>query len=343
MLLEEPTIEHVAIALGKHSHDAHWSAVVPLQPGGTKPPLFVVHGLGGYVSCFAELSNRLGVDQPSYGIQARGLDGVQEPLTTVDEMAKAYLAEVRSIQEHGPYYLAGFSTGGAIALEMAQQLHAEGQDVNFLAMVDCAPVTLLGHRRRWRPRSVGHFLSEFPFWSKVLLSLSVKEKVASAKYAWAFVSWTLQDRLTRRFSRLLPTAPLEAAENLGAPDPLALPEHHLRLRKALFQAGLDYKPRPFKGRITLLRSTRFLFAYSFDRRYGWDEFALGGVDVEMVEGDHESILAEPLVSALAEKLGRHLKAAQARRRRPDAPRAGGVPARPALAAPSGYRAERAAR
>jgi hypothetical protein len=86
---------------------------------------------------------------------------------------------------------------------------------------------------------------------------------------------------------------------------------------------------PYRGRITLLRSTRYLFAYSFDRRMGWDDIVLDGVDVEMVPGDHESILAKPMVSTLAEKLDRHLTAAWAGRPRAQEARTAVAPRRPA--------------
>jgi amino acid adenylation domain-containing protein len=305
-LLEEPTIEHVARAISGATDDSAWAAVVPLQLLGSKPPLFCVHGLGGYVSCFAELARQLGEDQPLYGIQARGLDGVQEPLESVEEMATEYIAQMRAVQPNGPYYLAGYSTGGAIALEMAQQLQASGEEVRFLMMLESAPRTLQDHRRRWRPRSLRHFFQELPFWTSSLLFLSNTEKLATARFTWAFVHWSLWTKLRHRLGTLQPTPPV--VEEPAAAD---LPAHHQQLRLMLRKAGWAYAPQPYAGRITLMRSIRHLFVYSFDRRMGWDDVALGGVDVDAVPGDHEGILAGPNAAILARKMRRRLAEAQA--------------------------------
>jgi thioesterase domain-containing protein len=291
--------------------------VVPIQAQGSKPPVFLIHGLGGYVSCFAKLSQRLGADQPFYGLQARGLDGVQEPLRRVEDMAAAYITEIRAVQPEGPYYLGGFSVGGAVALEIAQQLHAQGQEVRLLVMVDCAPRTLVSRRRRWMPRSISHFFQELPFWVSTLRSLNTQEKSSSASHAWEFLVWSARTKLRHLLSSRSLSGDTSILDDEAAAD---LPEHHQRLREILFQAGWEYSPRRYQGRITLLRSTRFLFTYSFDRHLGWDDIAAGGVAVEMVPGDHESILTEPRVAELADKFSSHLESARA-----GSGRAGGAP------------------
>lgn len=113
-----------------------WSSLVPIQPEGSRQPLFYIHAGGGNLLIYRELSLSLGADQPVYGLQPRGLDGILDPLRTVEEMAEHYVSLVISIQPKGPYFLAGLSSGGTIALEMAQRLRARGQEVAFLAMFD---------------------------------------------------------------------------------------------------------------------------------------------------------------------------------------------------------------
>jgi len=113
-----------------------WSSLVPIQPEGSRPPLFYIHAGGGNLLVYRDLSLSLGADQPVYGLQPKGLDGILDPLRTVEEMAEHYVSLVCSIQPKGPYFIAGLSSGGTIALEMAQRLRARGQEVAFLAMFD---------------------------------------------------------------------------------------------------------------------------------------------------------------------------------------------------------------
>src|SRR6266851_10438106 len=98
------------------------SSLVPIQTGGSKPPFFCVHGGGGNVLIYRELARHLGADYPFYGLQARGLDGSNDYLTTTETMAESSLREIRELQPEGPYYLGGFCMGGQVAFEMARRL-----------------------------------------------------------------------------------------------------------------------------------------------------------------------------------------------------------------------------
>ena len=112
------------------------SPLVPIQPHGSERPFFCVHPVSGNVLCYRALARRLGAQQPFYALQARGLDDGQEPQTQVEAMAGDYLEAVRTVQSHGPYLLGGWSIGGLIALEMARQLQAQGEEVRLLALFD---------------------------------------------------------------------------------------------------------------------------------------------------------------------------------------------------------------
>ncbi|MBT8037753.1 MAG: amino acid adenylation domain-containing protein [Verrucomicrobiae bacterium] len=117
-----------------------WSSLVPLQPKGSKEALFLVHGVGGNVYGFIELAKGLAPDQPVYGIQAVGLDGDSNRHISVEEMAAHYVEEIRSFQPEGPYYLGGYSMGGWLAYEVAQQLDSLGQRVAVLALFDSSSI-----------------------------------------------------------------------------------------------------------------------------------------------------------------------------------------------------------
>ena len=103
---------------------------------GSQPPFFCVHAIGGAVFSYVELAQSLGPDQPFYALQARGLDGRSEPFTDLEEMAAEYVRAIRTVQPEGPYRLAGWSFGGAVAFEMARQLRASGARVDLLALLD---------------------------------------------------------------------------------------------------------------------------------------------------------------------------------------------------------------
>jgi thioesterase domain-containing protein len=123
------------------------SSVIALQPQGTKPAFYFVHGMGGSVLRFRDLARNIPPDQPFYGIQARGLDGAEPVLNRVEEMVQVYLRDLRAFQPEGPYLLGGYSFGGYVALEMARQLLAEGEEVGALILVD---TYLHGQQSLWQ-------------------------------------------------------------------------------------------------------------------------------------------------------------------------------------------------
>lgn len=139
-LFQSPTVESLAKRMTDENWAPPWSCLVPLQPAGSRPPLFFIHGVGGDVYLFLSLTRLLPPEQPSYGIQAVGLDGKSLRHISVVEMAAHYVEEIMSFQTEGPIHLAGFSLGGIIAFEIAQQLHCRGRKVAFLGLLDSCPI-----------------------------------------------------------------------------------------------------------------------------------------------------------------------------------------------------------
>ncbi len=142
-LFQSPTVASLTRRLTAENWTPPWKSLVPLQPLGAKPPFFLVHGWGGDVFVFLGLAQQLAPDQPAYGLQAVGLDGKLARHTTLEHMAAHYVQEIRSFQPEGPYYLGGYSMGGLIAFEMAQQLHRQGQRVALLALFDTVPICVI--------------------------------------------------------------------------------------------------------------------------------------------------------------------------------------------------------
>jgi len=133
--VDAPTPALQADLLLSQKWEGEWDTIVSLKPFGSKPPFFCVHPSDGNVLCFAELASVMDDDYPFYGIQATGLKGKQEPLRDVKDMARHYIHAMRKIQPHGPYHVGGWSAGGVIAFEIAQQLKFRGELVN-LVMID---------------------------------------------------------------------------------------------------------------------------------------------------------------------------------------------------------------
>ncbi len=135
-LLQAPTIEALVALVRLETPSAARSSVIALQPLGSKPPFFFVHGMGGSVLRFRDLARHMAPDQPFFGIQAQGLDGTQPSLQSVEEMADLYMEDLRAAQPEGPYYLGGYSFGGYVALEMGRRLLAQGDEIRALILLD---------------------------------------------------------------------------------------------------------------------------------------------------------------------------------------------------------------
>ena len=133
-LLKHPTIKKLASYMD--SEFVTWDSLVPLKPIGSKPPLYIVHGAHHNVLIFNELAQKLDQEQPVYGLQAKGLDGIAEPHDSMHDMARDYIKEIQITNPNGPYCLAGFSLGGTIAFEMARQLREQGKEVKIVAEFD---------------------------------------------------------------------------------------------------------------------------------------------------------------------------------------------------------------
>ncbi|WP_338861220.1 amino acid adenylation domain-containing protein [Mycetohabitans rhizoxinica] len=141
LLFQAPTLAALAQHLSTHDrvHDDSFAVLLPIQPNGIRPPLFCIHPVSGLSWHYRSLASHLGADQPVYGLQARGLDGVLSSAPTIEAMAADYIDQIRRIQPNGPYYLLGWSLGGNVACSMATQLEQQGERVALLAVLDATP------------------------------------------------------------------------------------------------------------------------------------------------------------------------------------------------------------
>ncbi|WP_315791701.1 amino acid adenylation domain-containing protein [Fischerella sp. JS2] len=154
-ILTNPSIEDFANFLDTSADTFNHSPLIPIQPKGNKQPFFCVHPAGGHVMCYFKLAQYLGADQPFYGLQAQGFHE-EEPLTRVEDMASVYIQAIQKFQPQGPYSIGGWSFGGVVAYEMAQQLHKQGHEVSVLAILDSyVPILLDKNKKIDGPYLVG--------------------------------------------------------------------------------------------------------------------------------------------------------------------------------------------
>jgi amino acid adenylation domain-containing protein len=125
-LFDHPTVAELAPLTGELAEAWRPSSLVELRRGTDEPPLYLVHSGTGGVTDYTAIAGHFAEGQRVVGVQSRGFADEAEPLTTVVEMARAYLEDIRRVQPEGPYLFAGWSMGGYIALEMARQL-GEGE------------------------------------------------------------------------------------------------------------------------------------------------------------------------------------------------------------------------
>jgi amino acid adenylation domain-containing protein len=294
-LIHEGTIEHLAKVIDAHTPEKKWSSLVEIQPLGDRTPLFFMHPIGGEVFGYGTLARYLGDNRPFYGIQARGLDGLEEPFTDMQAMAAHYVEIVRSVQPEGPYLLGGYSLGAVIAFEMAQQLYESGQEIAFLAVLDEEAPPPQG--RETGLKRAAHTAQNFPYWLLDHVFKRPPREVTSD------VKRHLK-RVARNFGSRVSLRRIEAhRENLeDMLDVAALPDNHRRVSEALFEALSGYTARSYRGRVTLFRTRAQPLFRALGKDKGWKELAAQGVDVRIVPGNHLNMYDEPHVQVLAREI-----------------------------------------
>jgi len=307
-LFQAPTIEQMARVLRGTGSNGVASSLVEIQPNGVRPPLFLVHGVGGGMFWgYTNLARHLGADQPIYALKSKAMDGAEE-FGTIEEMAAHYIADLRRVQPHGPYHLGGYCFGGNVAFEMAQQLQASGEKVALLALINCGPPNSSYGQIKWTPAFTLKFLRNLGYWVRHSLHWTPEQRKE-------FVRWklrSLRKRIERSRAHRNGTNGHVDVDMLV--DLAPYPADQRRLWEAHIQALIKYHPRPYPGRVTLFRSPGHQLLCSFDDRYGWGELAQGGVDVKIISGAHEQILEEPHVQSVARELKSALDTAFKNRR-----------------------------
>jgi acyl transferase domain-containing protein/thioesterase domain-containing protein len=254
------------------------SALVTIQPGAPgEIPFFCVHGAGGNVLHFRDLARAMGEARPFLGLQARGVDGVTPPFETIEEMAAAYLEEVRARYPEGPYLLGGYSGGGIVAFEMARQLTASGHKVKVLALLDTFHPQMPVRRMTMRSRFDRFREEGFGY---------VGDAIARQRNA-ARVKKYLHD--------------IEECRARGEAVPLQARDLHMT--QSFDRAARQYQPKEWAGSALLFRTEKVEYLYrDAGPCYGWDRHILGGVQVVTIAADHATVLLGANAEAVARGL-----------------------------------------
>lgn len=301
VLFQGKTIEYLAAILRREASSISWSCLVELQASGTQTPLFFVHPGGGNVLCYLDLARCLGSDQAFYGLQTPGFYEERSLYSSIEDMASHYLEAVQTVMPEGPYYLGGWSLGGVIAYEMAQQLIARGQSEIHLLLLDTAAWTSnegnIGVEEDDAELLMNIFSDVLPISIEDLQQL---EGDARIEYV------------------------LEAAisANLFPPGvEVTRAKSFLEMYKANARAMSNYTPQVYPGAVTLFNvasqiimprpdespHSEKLRKMAQDPTRGWGELAAGGARIIDVPGTHTSMLRKPHVETLAVLIKEYIK------------------------------------
>jgi amino acid adenylation domain-containing protein len=273
-LLEHPTVETLAAridAASKLSVGAparpSVARVAPLAPA--LPPLHCIGGVGGNPFGIRRLAAELGSEQAVFAL-TQGGDPTGRSLPS---LAREVAAEVGRTQPSGPYYLAGFSAGGVVALEVARLLRARGENVELLVLLDTYNPKLA----RWST-------------SERLWLFAQMCRQAGFGYAGARLLARLRFKLelVRRKFGLLP----------GPVDP----DDPVAVQAALALVMSDYEPECYDGNVLLLRAAPGSAAtvdYRSDPFNGWRPVLAGHLHVTTLACRHEDILRDHAAATAA--------------------------------------------
>ncbi|MCC5869622.1 MAG: amino acid adenylation domain-containing protein [Gammaproteobacteria bacterium] len=274
MLFRHSTIASLAHALAQAA-DAERDALIALQPEGERPPVFCLCG----INLYQELADRLGTSRPVYGVFVASELQFLEPdhggteTPSIEQLASAYLTLIRHRQPTGPYHLVGFSLGGAVALQIAHLLEAQGESTGLLALLDS---NVPGPARQSL-----HFLARRAI-RKLVRLLPGRRSGGGAAAA-----------NTPEVTAALGYSTVEANETRRTPT--AAPE------QPFLQALAKHQPVPYAGRAIFVEAARA----GTQSSYGWKAL-VKTLELHTIDADHLGLLRPPGVDQIAKVLAESL-------------------------------------
>ncbi len=271
------------------------TSLVPIRPGGTRPPLFCFHDVSGQVLFYRDLADRLDAAWPIYGVQAPGADGRTEPWRKLTELVRLYVDEILKLDHTGPHYLMGACAGGLIAYEVARELVARGHRVAVVVLVDpvATQPALRGNYRTPVRRFLNLVLLESPAHVSNVIELSGQER-------WKYLKQRIAHFFARRESRRPPSSPPAGVV------PAAM------LEQAVRDSLHDCVPGSYSGRVVLFRSRRRLPVGTHPNVCrGWDRLPIGRLVVHHLHGFVGFVIKGPKLRRWVHLLNQELQTAAA--------------------------------
>jgi aspartate racemase len=278
-VFQAPTVKELAALLANGSRSN--GAIVPIQPSGSRTPLFWVRGGPLYLA----LSRRLGPNQPLLGLHLPSSDAAELPVPyKLEDIAAALIERMREAQPTGPYNIAGLCVNAVIAYEMARQLRSDGQEVGLLALFDAQNPA---YYRDFSTEGRGSLL-----WKKACYHLTNLHR-SKFKQVPDFV----RDRMTG-VGRRLSVMRWRINYVLGLP----VGDSHLEdLDTIIHPASYVYQPQPYDGKVVFFQSTDWPKGHYWEFHVGWKKL-VSGMDIYRIPGGHESMFHEENVDLLAKNL-----------------------------------------
>lgn len=308
-LFRAPTVESLAELLEREdSIPRRWTSLIPIQPHGTRTPLFCVHGAAGTVLFFQALANRLAPARSLYAFQAQGLHGRDVPHTSIEAMAAHYIQEMRTVQPRGPYLLAGWCFGGLVAFEMAQQLWRMGEYVDMLAMFNAPSSAAYEFRPPTRDLApledrLNAMWREFRDLSPAQkLQYARRKAIGQATWRSRILYSQIQTLLYRKVILKLRHGINGYYGKRGRPLPDYIRDKYFLYANSRLERF--YKHCPYLGSIVVFRDQ---LPYH-DSALGWGRFTpdIEVHDIPVPVKHHRALLQEPAVGLLAAKIEEYL-------------------------------------
>lgn len=284
ILFDHSNIHDMAQLIEKEVKPINWGSLVPIRSKGSKKPLYLVHGAGLNLLLYTTIVARLDPDQPVFGLQAKGLDGVDEPIDTIEGIAAYYNSEILKVDDSGSYALAGFSMGGQLAYEMARQLAEAGKKVSFLGVFDTVSENASDMHIPFVKR---YYLRTDRLLNQIFWNISTFLKMpGNKKSEFVSLKWrSLKQKITKDDYKIKP-------EGVSVGKQSELPKYLHKVHRANYIALEKYILPPYPGKLTLFRAMHQTFYIKDPVKYGWDEFVKEMVILN-IPGEHSSIFAPP--------------------------------------------------
>ena len=288
-LFSAPTIEQFARLFSAAPVDLAGR----LRGIGNGTPLFHIPGIAGYEFLPEAVVQRLSsVARFFDGLQYPGLDGRESPATCVEAIAAHLIPQITRVFPEGPYRLGGYSFGGVVAYEMARQMQARGLAVETVLLWDSfTPDSFRKRSTVETYQALREHLRRLRGWER----LAFLPRVMRRK----LVHWSC-----RLIARLKPRPPSAPEETATATGPVADPR--AQVLAASLAAYSVYQPGPYAGNVILFQVEDRQFGlgvrYAPDLTNGWGPLVGDELQMLHVPGNHQTLLQEPAVSALAEAI-----------------------------------------